>query len=113
MSFFDKLKSGLNKTKESFNDKINNVFSNFRKVDEEMLEELEEVLIMSDLGYETSQTIISDLRTRVKKNKLENEEDVKNALKEIMGEILDVGEIGLKLETVPSVILVVRSKWCW
>ena len=58
MGFFDKLKQGLTKTKESINDKINNVFSNFRKVDEELLEELEEALIMSDMGVETSTQII-------------------------------------------------------
>lgn len=107
MGFFDKLKSGLNKTKESFNDKMNQVFSNFRKVDEEMLEELEEVLIMSDIGFETSEKIIDDLRTKIKREKLENEEDVKNALKKIMKEILEVGSPELVLETTPSIILVV------
>lgn len=107
MGFFDKLKSGLNKTKESFNDKINNVFSNFRKVDEDMLEELEEALIMSDIGVETSTKIIDELRTKIKKEKIENEEDVKIALKDIMKEILNVGEEELKLETTPSIILVV------
>ena len=54
MGFFEKLKQGMNKTKNSFNEKINNVFSNFRKVDEDFLDELEEVLIMSDIGMETS-----------------------------------------------------------
>ncbi len=107
MGFFDKLKSGLNKTKESFNDKINNVFSNFRKVDEELLEELEEVLIMSDIGFETSEKIIDELRTKIKRQKIENEEDVKNALKEIMKEILEVGSPELFLDTTPSIILVV------
>lgn len=107
MGFFDKLKSGLNKTKESFNDKINNVFSNFRKVDEDMLEELEEVLIMSDIGVETSTKIIDELRTKIKREKIENEDDVKKALKDIMKEILDVGDEELNLETVPSIILVV------
>ena len=67
MGFFDKLKQGLTKTKESINDKINNVFSNFRKVDEELLEELEEALIMSDMGVETSTQIISNLREKIKK----------------------------------------------
>ena len=62
MGFFDKLKQGLTKTKESINDKINNVFSNFRKVDEELLEELEEALVMSDIGMETSVKIINNLR---------------------------------------------------
>lgn len=107
MGFFEKLKSGLNKTKQSFNEKINDVFSNFRKVDEDMLEELEEVLIMSDIGVETSNKIIESLRTKIKKEKLENEEDVKKALKDIMKEILDVAEPALHLETTPSVILVV------
>lgn len=107
MGFFDKLKSGLTKTKESWNDKINDVFSNFRKVDEAMLEELEEVLIMSDIGVETAGKIIGDLRNRMKKEKIENEEEVKNALKSIMGEILEVGENELHLETTPSVILMV------
>lgn len=107
MGFFDKLKSGLTKTKESFNEKINDVFSNFRKVDEELLEELEEVLIMSDIGVETSTQIIQDLRNKIKKEKIENEEDVKSALKEIMQEILEVGEASLQLETNPAVILVV------
>ena len=52
MGFFDKLKQGLNKTKTSFDEKINNAFSVFRKIDEELLEELEEILIMSDIGFE-------------------------------------------------------------
>ena len=73
MGFFDKLKNGLNKTKTSFDEKINNVFSNFRKVDEELLEELEEVLIMSDVGTETSLKIIENLRERVKKENIKDE----------------------------------------
>ena len=107
MGFFDKLKSGLSKTKESWNEKINDVFSNFRKVDEEMLEELEEVLIMSDIGVDTSIKMIDSLRNKIKKEKIENEEDVKNALKEIMRQTLEVGETEIKLETTPAVILVV------
>ena len=107
MGFFDKLKQGLGKTKSSIDDKINNVFSVFRKVDEELLEELEEVLVMSDIGMETSVKIIDDLRIKIKKEKIENEEDVKKALKEIMKEILDVAEPKLNLDTKPSIILVV------
>ena len=107
MGFFDKLKQGLNKTKESFNEKINNVFSNFRKVDEEFLEELEEALIMADIGVDTSVEIISNLRERIKKEKIEDEEDVKNALREEMKKILDMPNKELKLNTKPSVILVV------
>ena len=107
MGFFDKLKNGLNKTKTSFDEKINNVFSNFRKVDEEFLDELEEVLIMSDIGMDTSIKIISNLRERMKKEKIQDEEDVKQTLREEMQKILDVTDINLHLNTKPSVILVV------
>ena len=107
MGFFDKLKQGLSKTKSSFEEKINNVFSNFRKVDEDLLEELEEALIMSDVGVETSTKIISNLRDRVKKEKLEDAEDVKNALREEVKGIFDALDNSLHLETKPSVILVV------
>ncbi|MFR2571230.1 MAG: signal recognition particle-docking protein FtsY [Clostridia bacterium] len=107
MGFFDKLKNGLNKTKKSFNEKINNVFSNFRKVDEDFLEELEEILIMSDIGVDTSVKIINSLRERVKREKIEDEEDVKQALRDEMKKILDVADTELKMNTKPSVILVV------
>ena len=107
MGFFDKLKNGLTKTKKSFDEKINNVFSSFRKVDEDFLEELEEILIMSDIGMETSVKIINNLRERIKKEKIEDEEDVKRALREEMKKILDITDIKLNLNTKPSVILVV------
>lgn len=107
MGFFDKLKHGLSKTKTSINEKINNVFSNFRKVDEELLEELEEALIMSDVGVETSTKIIAELRNRIKKEKIEDADQVKAVLKEIIKEILDTVDSNLKLDTTPSVILVV------
>ena len=107
MGFFDKLKNGLNKTKKSFDEKINNVFSSFRKVDEDFLEELEEILIMSDIGMDTSVKIINHLRERIKKEKIEDEEDVKKALREEMQKILEVTDVNLHLNTKPSVILVV------
>ncbi len=107
MGFFDKLKIGLGKTKSSLSDKMNDVFSNFRKVDEDLLEELEEILIMSDIGVETSTKIISNLRDRVKKEKLSDENDVKQALKEEIKNILDEQENGLDLSKKPTVILVV------
>lgn len=107
MGFFDKLKNGLNKTKTSFDEKINNVFSGFRKVDEELLEELEEVLIMSDVGTETSLKIIDSLRQRIKKENIKEEQEVKKALKEEMQKILEEVPSTLNLETTPSVILVV------
>ena len=107
MGFFDKLKNGLGKTKQNINDKINNVFANFRKVDEELLDELEEALIMSDIGIETSTKIISELRNRIKKENIQDEEAVKTVLREEMVKLLDVGETKLDLSTSPAVILVV------
>ena len=107
MGFFDKLKQGLTKTKTSINEKINDVFSNFRKVDEDFLEELEEALIMSDIGIETSTKIISNLRERIKKEKIEDDEQVKEALRQEIEKILEISDNSLKLETKPSVILVI------
>ncbi len=107
MGFFDKLKQGLNKTRTSFNEKMNQVFSNFRKVDEELLEELEEVLILSDVGVETSTKIIDKLRQKIKLEKIENVDEVKEALKQEIQEILDKEDSNLKLYTKPSVILIV------
>ena len=107
MGFFNKLKQGLGKTKTSFEEKINNVFSNFRKVDEELLDELEEVLIMSDVGVKTSTEIVSKLRERVKKEKIQDEEGVKNALREEIKNVFDKVDNKLNLETKPAVILVV------
>ena len=107
MGFFDKLKSGLGKTRNSLNDKLNSVFSNFRKVDEELLEELEEILIMSDIGVETSVEVISKLRERIKLEKIQDEDSVKQILKEEMQKLLDKVDNKLCLETKPSIILVV------
>ena len=107
MGFFDKLKNGMGKTKNNFDEKINNVFKSFRKVDEDFLEELEEILIMSDIGVDTSVKIINNLRNRIKKEKIQDEEDVKKALREEMQKILDITDVSLHLNTKPSVILVV------
>ncbi len=107
MGFFDKLKEGLGKTKQTLNEKINDVFANFRKVDEDLLDELEEALIMSDIGIETSTKIIDELRTRIKKENIQDEEAVRRVLKEEMIKLLDAGDTSLNISTVPSVILVV------
>ena len=107
MSFFDRLKQGLTKTKEAISGKVNEVFSNFRKVDEELLEELEEALILSDVGAETSSKIVDNLRKRVKLEKVEDAEKVKEILKEEIFKILSEKDNSLNLSTKPSVILVV------
>lgn len=106
MGFFDKLKESLGKTKSSFDEKLNSAFSAFRKVDEELLEELEEILITSDIGLDTSVNIISNLRTRIKKENIKEAEEVKQALREEMEEILNIDNT-MNLQTKPSVILVV------
>ena len=113
MGFFDKLKNGLNKTKTSFDEKMNDIFSNFRKVDENLLEELEEALIMSDVGANTSATIINNLRERVKKENIKDEQGVKEALRKEIQEIFDATDNTLKLETKPAVILVVGVNGVW
>ena len=107
MGFFDKLKNGLSKTKTSFDEKINNAFSVFRKVDEELLEELEEILIMSDIGLDTSVKIIANLRDRIKKENIKEAEHVKQVLREEIQNILDIDGQELNLETKPSIILIV------
>ena len=88
MGFFDKLKQGLTKTKDSINEKINDVFSNFRKVDEELLEELEEILIMSDIGVATSTEICDRMRAKIKETGETDPNNIKSAMKEIIADIL-------------------------
>ncbi len=107
MGFFDRLKSGLGKTRESFSAKVNNVFKVFVKVDEEFFEELEEALIMADLGVETAEYIIETLRDTVKKKHISDAEDVKSELKCVIGDILCRNDCTMKLNTKPSVILVI------
>ena len=106
MSFFDKLKAGLTKTKESIFGQVDNLFRAFVKVDEEMLEELEELLIAADIGFESTEEIIDRLREKIKDDRLSGAEEAKAALMEILKEM--IGEGGqLELNTTPSVILVI------
>lgn len=107
MSFFDKLKNGLSKTKNNLDEKINEAFSTFRKVDEDLLDELEEILIMSDIGIDTSSELINNLRKKIKLEKIKEVDDVKKTLRELMIDILDEQTKELKLNTKPSVILVI------
>ncbi len=107
MSFFEKLKQGLTRTKEAITGKVNEVFSNFRKVDENLLEELEEALILSDVGAETAMKIVDNLRKRIKLEKIEDSEKVKDALKEEIYKILTEKDNSLNLSTKPAVMLVV------
>ena len=90
MGFFDKIKEKLIKTRDNIGNKINEVFSGFKKVDEELLENLEEVLIMADLGMDTVSSIISSLRENIKKKGIEEPEKVKEELKEIIVKMIDI-----------------------
>lgn len=107
MGLFDRLKSGLEKTRESFSEKVNNVFKVFVKVDEDFFEELEEALIMADLGVETATYIIEKLRDVVKTKHISDSEEVKEELKNVISEILTGQDTKMHLETKPSVILVI------
>ncbi len=106
MGFFDKLKQGLAKTKSAVFGQINEVVKNFRKVDEEFLEELEEIMICADMGASTTEKILDELRDRIKTDNIKNAEDVKDVLGEILRAQVGEGE-PLNLETSPSVILVI------
>ena len=106
MGFFEKLKSGLSKTKNAVFGQVDNVLRAFVKVDEDLLEELEELLICSDMGYETAEEIIDILREQIKDERLKEPADVKQALQKILREKIGEGE-PLHLETIPSVILII------
>ncbi|HOQ37336.1 MAG TPA: signal recognition particle-docking protein FtsY [Acetivibrio sp.] len=107
MGFFDRLKEGLKKTKNAITERIDQVLVSFGKIDEELFEELEEILITSDVGIDTSMQIIENLKKKVKENKVVDPQKVKELLKEEIADILSMGESELKLDTTPSVILVV------
>ena len=107
MLFFDKLKEGLNKTRKSFTERIDQVLSVFVKIDEELFEELEEVLISADLGFETTNRIILGLREKVKQRRLTEASSVRALLQEEVAEIFKDTVPCLKLNTQPSVIVVV------
>ena len=107
MSFFERLKSGLGKTRESVSSKVNSVFSAFSRIDEDFFEELLEALIMSDMGTETAEYVTETLKSRVKSKRIEDKDEIKEELKGIIAEILTSKDTKIHLETKPSVILVI------
>ena len=106
MGFFDKLKSGLEKTKRAFLGSVTDVIKSFRRIDEDLLEELEEAMICADMGAETASSVVDELRVKIKEEKLRDADEVIGALKEILCGYIGEGE-PLKLDTKPSVILVI------
>lgn len=107
MGLFDRLKQSLNKTRNVITEQVNQVFKVFVKVDEELFENLEEALIMADIGVETSTFIIDELRDRVKTKRITDGNDVKDELKDVIADILNEQDSTMNLETTPSVILVI------
>lgn len=107
MGFFDKLKNGLKKTKESFLGKVDTILASFGKIDEELFDELEEILITSDFGVQTTEEILEKLRESVKENKLTEATQIRTELQKIIAEFLDLGEKGLDLHEVPVLITVI------
>ena len=107
MGFFDKLKQGLAKTRNQIAERTMDVISIFKKVDEALFEELEEVLIMSDVGVETSSEIIERLRQKTREEKITEGEEIQKALQEIIGDILSEDTDNFEIKTSPAVILVI------
>ena len=106
MGIFSKIKNGLKKTRDSMMKQVEGVLGSFRKIDEELFEELEEILIMSDVGVVTSARICDKLRQRVKENKISDPALIKDEMKAIVTEMV-TGDETLHLSTKPSVILVI------
>ena len=107
MGFFEKIKNGLKKTRTAMASTFGGIFSGFSGANDEFYEELEESMILADMGVETSCKAVELLRQRVKEQKLRDAEEIRSALKDILVEMLDVGDTALKLGTKPSVILVI------
>ena len=106
MSFFEKIKAGLKKTKENTAANINAVFATFRTVDEELLSDLEDALILADIGAYTASEAIDELRKQSKLQNLQTKEEVIDCLAKILADKMAPND-GLRLETKPSVILMV------
>ena len=107
MGFFDKIKAGLTKTRDALSTTLGSVFTGFSEIDEDFYEELEESLILADLGVDTSVKAVDRLRKAVREQHLKSTEEARTALKEILVQMLNVGDTRLNLSTTPSVILVI------
>ena len=107
MGFFDKIKAGLTKTRDALSSTLGSVFSGFSEIDDDFYDELEECLILADLGVETATKAVEQLRKIVREQHLKTTEEAKAALKDILTAMLEVGSMELNLATKPSVILVI------
>ena len=107
MSFFDKIKAGLKKTRSALSNTLGSVFSGFSEIDDDFYDELEESMILADLGVDTTLKAIERLRKTVREEHLKSTEEARTALKAILVDMLKVGDTALKLDTNPAVILVI------
>ena len=107
MGFFDKIKAGLAKTRDALSNTLGSVFTGFSEIDDDFYDELEECLILADLGMDTAMKATDRLRKTVREQHLKTTEEAKTALKEILVDMLNVGEQELNLSTKPAVILVI------
>ena len=107
MGFFDKLKNGLKKTKDSFLGKVDTILAGFGKIDEELFDELEYILISSDFGVQTTEEILEKLKEAVKEKKLTDASQIRSELQIIISNLLDLGQKGLDLNDVPAVITII------
>ena len=106
MGFFSKIKQGLKKTRDSISSGVTSIINSFTKIDEDLFEELEELLVMSDMGVTTATEICDLLRKKIKELGVTDPNEIKKLMKEIIADMLGEDE-GLKLETKPSIILVI------
>ncbi len=107
MGFFDKIKAGLTKTRNALSDTLGSIFSGFGEIDDDFYDELEESLILADLGVDTAVKATDRLRKAVREQHLKTTEEARTALKAILVEMLNVGSAQLNLSTTPSVVLVI------
>jgi fused signal recognition particle receptor len=107
MGFFDKIKAGLTKTRDALSATLGSVFTGFSEIDDDFYDELEESLILADLGMDTVLKAVDSLRKTVREQHLKTPAEAKEALKQILVQMLDVGDTALNLSTAPSVILVI------
>ena len=107
MGFFEKIKAGMAKTRAALSGTLGSVFSGFSEIDDDFYDELEECLILADLGVETAGKAVEKLRKTVREQHLRQTEEARQALREILTDMLNVGDPALNLSTQPSVILVI------
>ena len=107
MGFFEKMKEGLSRTRSQISATFNTMIADFTEENEEIYDQLEEMLILSDAGMETTEAIIEKLREQVRLRGCRGEKQLRETLVEILADAMDAGDVSLHLETKPSVILMV------